>query len=61
MDEKILAHYEHQPRSQDEETRPCYFCLEGWVFLGSVDRDGEEYIESIRCRKCGGSGGLEIV
>ena len=56
MDEKILAHYEHQPCSEDEETRPCYFCLDGWVFIGSIDHDGEEVIESYRCRKCGGSG-----
>ena len=61
MDEKILAHYEHQPRAEEEETRACYFCLDGWVFIGSVDHDGEEYIESIRCRKCGGSGRLERV
>ena len=54
MDEKILAHYEHQPRSEKEETRPCYFCLDGWMFIGSIDHDGEEVIESRRCRRCDG-------
>ena len=59
MDEKILAHYEHQSRSEEEETRPCYFCLDGWVFIGSVDHDGEEAIESHCCRRCDGSGRLK--
>ena len=59
VDKQILAHYEHQPRAEEEENRPCYFCLEGWVFIGSVDCDGEEYIESIRCRRCDGSGRLK--
>ncbi len=47
-------------RSHDEKgaakLRPCYFCLEGWVFIGSVGHDGEEYIEAIRCRKCKDTG-----
>ena len=38
--------------------RPCFYCLSGWVFLGSLDHDGEEIVEAIRCRKCGGSGTL---
>ena len=42
--------------TQDENTRPCLYCLEGWVFLGSLDHDGEEVVECIRCRKCGGKG-----
>jgi hypothetical protein len=24
------------------------------VFLGSLDHDGEEIVEAIRCRRCGG-------
>jgi hypothetical protein len=44
---------------QDQEERPsCFYCLEGWVFLGSLDHDDEEVVESIRCRRCGGSGKL---
>jgi hypothetical protein len=30
----------------------------GWVFLGSIGHDGEEIVESVRCRTCGGSGTL---
>jgi hypothetical protein len=32
----------------------CFFCLEGWVFIGSIDHDGGEVFEAIRCRRCGG-------
>lgn len=41
-----------------DEERPCFYCLEGWVFLTSIGHDGEEIVESVRCRKCGGSGTL---
>jgi hypothetical protein len=34
----------------------CSFCLQGWVFLGSIDYDGWEVFEAIRCRRCGGTG-----
>jgi len=43
----------------DQLERDCYFCLAGWVFLGSIDHDGWEVIEAIRCRRCGGTGRLE--
>ena len=43
----------------EQEKRGCWFCLEGWVFLGSVDYDGGEVYEAIRCRKCGGTGRIE--
>jgi len=39
--------------------RDCSFCLEGWVFLGSIDHDGWEVFEAIRCRRCGGTGRIE--
>jgi hypothetical protein len=39
-----------------EERRNCFYCLSGWVFLGSLDHDGEEVIDAIRCRRCGGTG-----
>ena len=48
-----------QYRDEKAEYRPCYFCLEGWVFIGSVGHDGEEVIESIRCRKCKGKGWIK--
>jgi hypothetical protein len=43
---------------QDQKECRCFYCLEGWVFLGSLDYDGEEVIDSIRCRRCGGTGKL---
>ena len=43
----------------EQEECGCFFCLEGWVFLGSVDHDGGEVFEAIRCRKCGGTGRIE--
>ncbi len=27
-------------------------CLEGWVFVGYIDEDGEEREASYRCRRC---------
>jgi hypothetical protein len=63
VDKRILAHHapyppidqEHKGR---EERRSCFYCLEGWVFLGSLDHDGEEMVEAIRCRRCNGTGRL---
>ena len=40
----------------EQAVRDCSFCLEGWVFLGSIDHDGWEVFEAIRCRRCGGTG-----
>jgi hypothetical protein len=47
-----------EQRDQEHERRNCFYCLEGWVFLGSLDHDGEEMYESILCRRCGGMGRL---
>ena len=63
VDERILAHRAY-PSSADQEhqgseERNCFYCLEGWVFFGSLDHDGEEIVEVIRCRKCGGAGRLK--
>ena len=63
VDERILAQRaQHSPTDQEhkgtEERRSCFYCLEGWVFLGSLDHDGEEVYEAIRCRRCNGSGWL---
>ena len=43
----------------EQAERDCSFCLEGWVFLGSIYHDGWEVIEAIRCRRCGGTGRIE--
>jgi hypothetical protein len=56
----ILAPSGH-PVGVGEEEHPerstsCLYCLEGWVFLGSLDHDGEEIVEAIRCRRCKGTG-----
>jgi hypothetical protein len=60
VDERILAHRAYpSPTDQEHqrnEERNCFYCLEGWVFLGSLDHDGEEIVEAIRCCKCGGAG-----
>jgi hypothetical protein len=62
VDERILAqHAQHSSTDQEHESndqRNCFYCLEGWVFLGSLDHDGEEVYESMRCRRCGGTGQL---
>jgi hypothetical protein len=59
------AHDAHGPRDDHdqahegcEEQRRCFYCLEGWVFLGSIGPDGEELYEALRCRRCGGTGRL---
>ena len=59
VDERILAQ-RAQPSPTDQEDkgrqeRDCFYCLEGWVFLGSIDHDGEEIVEAIRCRRCKGT------
>ncbi len=61
VDERILAQRaQHSPTDHEEhegsEERNCFYCLEGWVFLGSLDHDGEEVFDAVRCRKCGGTG-----
>jgi hypothetical protein len=61
VDERILAqHAQHSSTDQElegsDERRSCFYCLEGWVFLGSIGHDGEELVEAIRCRRCKGTG-----
>ena len=59
VDERILAHRaQHSPTGQEQEAneeRDCFYCLEGWAFLGSIGHDGEEVYEAIRCRRCNGT------
>ncbi len=59
MDKDILAqHAQPSPTDQEHEAheeRNCFYCLEGLVFLGSLDHDGEEVVEAIRCRPCKGT------
>jgi hypothetical protein len=43
----------------EQAERDCCFCLQGWVFLGSIDHDGWEVFEAIRCRRWGGTGRIE--
>jgi hypothetical protein len=31
--------------------RPCA-CMDGWVFVGYIDEDGEEREAAYRCRRC---------
>jgi hypothetical protein len=62
VDKNILACTGRTVRAnqahESNEERNCFYCLEGWVFLGSLDHDGEEVYESMRCRRCGGTGRL---
>ena len=59
MDERILAQCaQHSPTDQEHrgrEERNCFYCLSGRVFLGSLDHDGEEIVEAIRCQRCNGT------
>jgi hypothetical protein len=43
-------------KDAEERPRECFYCLSGWVFLGSLDHDGQEVFDAIRCRRCGGTG-----
>ena len=60
VDENILAPSGHpvdaDDQEHDEQSTSCFYCLEGWVFLGSLGHDGEEIVEAIRCRRCEGRG-----
>ena len=60
MDEGILAQRAQRSPTDEkqevDEERNCFYCLEGWVFLGSLDNDGQEIVEAIRCRRCNGTG-----
>ena len=62
MDKKSLAHPAHPSTADEEhggsEEGNCFYCLEGWVFLSSLDYDGWEIVEALRCRRCNGSGRL---
>jgi hypothetical protein len=44
VDKDILAPSGHSVRVGEEEhaekSTSCLYCLEGWVFLGSLDHDG---------------------
>jgi hypothetical protein len=51
-----------QPRHDDDTVEAHYACLErtcacidGWVFVGYIDEDGEEREASYRCRRCAAS------
>ena len=48
-----------QDDAQDRE-RECFYCLSGWVFLGSLDHDGQEVFDAVRCRKCDGTGRIRF-
>jgi hypothetical protein len=56
VDKDILAPSGHPvgvgKEEHDEQRRSCLYCLEGWVFLGSLSHEGEEVVEAIRCRRC---------
>jgi hypothetical protein len=58
--EKSSAPHAHPSIEEQDDTleahyacleRPCA-CLEGWVFVGYIDENGEEREASYRCRRC---------
>ena len=49
---------DHKVHEGSEEGN-CFYCLSGWVFLGSLDHDGEEVFDAVCCRKCGGTGRID--
>jgi hypothetical protein len=64
VDERILAQRaQHSPTDEEhedsEKRRSCFYCLSGWVFLGSLDHEGKEVFDAIRCRKCDGMGWID--
>jgi hypothetical protein len=50
-----LAHSSLKATTPHQEHRHCFCCLEGRVFLGSLEHDGEEIYEVICCRRCKGT------
>ena len=46
-DDTVEAHYASLERP--------HACIEGWVFVGYVDDNGEEREASYRCRRCADS------
>ena len=50
-DDTLEAHY-----SCLERMRPCA-CIDGWVFVGYIDENGEEREASYACSRCADSPG----
>jgi hypothetical protein len=50
----------HPHKDIHDRERDCFYCLSGWVFLGSLDHDGEEVFDAVRCRRCGGTGRIRF-
>jgi hypothetical protein len=47
-DDTVEAHYACLER-------PCA-CIGGWVFVGYINEEGEEWEVAYRCRRCNASG-----
>jgi hypothetical protein len=51
------------PHDRDDDTVEAHYaclerphaCLNGWVFVGYIDEDGEEGDAAYRCRRCAAS------
>jgi hypothetical protein len=61
VDDDILARTERtirvdQEHEGNEEQRNCFYCLGGWVFLGSIGHESEDIVEAIRYQRCKGTG-----
>jgi hypothetical protein len=55
-----IAHDAHSSTEDHDDTVEAHYaglerphaCIEGWVFVGYEDEDGEEREASYRCRRC---------
>jgi hypothetical protein len=61
--QKSSAPHAHPSTEEHDDTleahyacleRPCA-CIDGWVFVGYIDEDGEEREASYACRRCAAS------
>jgi hypothetical protein len=51
------------PHDHDDDTVEAHYaclerphaCMDGWVFVGYIDEDGEERVASYACRRCAAS------
>jgi hypothetical protein len=52
VDERSIDYGEVRGGDQDHP----HACMNGWIYLGFTDDDGEERIEKLPCRRCAEEG-----
>jgi hypothetical protein len=53
--ESSAPHAHPSTEDHDDTVEAHYACLNGWVFVGYIDEDGEEGDAAYRCRRCAAS------